>query len=653
MSKFSIEAGLKYLREGQPFLVVSRDRDTVVIEDIVTGKREVLSATAMELEFLQGRLQVRVDGEKPPCTDIAVVDMLSDADRNEFNRRCCYVKKLAELSLGDSYNKHLPRAIAETAAELNDPCPPGESTLYRWADRWRSGGDNLAALIPETRKRGVREIGLRKDARKVLQAVLEERYLTLERPTLVSVMPRVAEAFDDYNNGLEDEERCQTPSLSTVYRFVKAMDAYTVKLKRYGKYAADQEFRHVGKGPTVKAPLDLVRIDHTSLDVQVLSPIDNIVARPTITVATDAFSRMPLGFYIGFASPGYETLMLCLRSAILPKEKILKQYPIVQESWPCYGIPRMVSFDNGMEFHSSHLKDACNMLGISIMFSPVRTPWHNGIAERFFRTINNGLLTQLKGKTFSNVIEKGDYDPVANAAIPFKVFEAVLYKWIVDVFSRKFHTGIEDFPIEVWEKGIRETPISLPVKKDDLLILLSELNYRILTNKGVQIDTIRYNSKELNQFFRRLGKKTKVKIKIDPLDLGQAHIFDAENETFITVPSLKSEYQGLSKWQHKVARRLVMLKKKQGEEKYNIKDALLEIGRYVEEHSSKGKKRSHKPIARYSSYNANKGNAKGKVPAPFPTKDQEPNFAIENMDISNLLETAARAGWGDLNEGGE
>ncbi|WP_417464834.1 Mu transposase C-terminal domain-containing protein [Kordiimonas sp.] len=653
MSKFSIEAGLKFLKEGQPHVVISREHDTVIVEDVVTGKREVLSAAEMEVEFLQGGLQVLVDSQEQPTADVPATDMLGDADRSEFNRRCRYVTKLVELSLGKSYKKYLSQAIAETAVELNDPRPPSESTLYKWLARWRSGGENLAALAPRTNKRGVREIGLRKDARRVLQAVLEEHYLKLERPTLVSVMPRVAEAFDKYNGGLEEAEHCRIPSLSTVYRFVKAMDPYTVVLRRFGKHAADNEFRHIGIGPTVKAPLDVVRIDHTPLDIQVLSPIDNIVARPTLTMATDAYSRMPLGFYVGFASPGYETLMLCLRSAILPKEDVLKQYPFIQGSWPCYGVPRMVSFDNGMEFHSSHLKDTCNMLGISIMFSPVRTPQNNGIAERFFGTINKGLLTLLKGKTFSNFIEKGDYDPVANAAIPYKVFEAVLYKWIVDVFCRKFHTGIQDFPIEVWEKGIQETPVSLPVKQKDLLILLSEVKYRTLTNKGIEIDTIRYNSQELNLYFRRLGRKTKVKVKIDPLDLGLAHVFDAESETFISVPSLKVEYRGLSKWQHKVARRLVMLKKKQGEKKYNINDALREIGRYVEEHSVKGKKKSHKPIARYASYGSEKATFKGAPKPSHPSKPEELNFDVEDMDISDLLEAAAQAGWGDLNEGEE
>lgn len=649
MTKFSIDAGLKYQNENQPYLVISRDGDKVIVEDIVLGKNEVLSAAEMEVQFLNGCLRVLVESDEQDKINPSAIDMLNEADRSEFNRRCRYITNLAGRSQGEAFRKHISQVISETAQDLNDPSPPSETTLYKWARAWRSAGENLAALMPRTKRKGPQDIHLRKDARKVLSAALEKKYLTRERPTLISAMPEIEEAFNQYNDNLESAERCKTPSLSTVFRFVKKMDPYTVMLKRFGKRAADQYFRHVGKGLEVKAPLDLVRIDHTPLDIQVLSPIDNIVARPTLTMATDAFSRMPLGFYIGFAPPGYESLMYCLRNAILPKESVLKRFPEVKGSWPCYGIPRMVSFDNGMEFHSNHLKDACNMLDISVMFSPVRCPHHNGIAERFFGTINEGLLTLMRGKTFSNIVAKGDYDPISEAAVPFNVFEAVFYKWIVDVYSRRFHTGIEDFPIEVWEKGVEEHPVSLPVKQEDLLVFLGEVKYRTLTNKGVQIDSIKYNSEELNRYFRRLGKKTKVKTKVDPMDLGQVHIFDEENQKFILASSLKEEYHGLSKWQHKVARRLVNLKRKQGELKYDINDALREIGRYVDEHSKKGKRKSHKPIARYSGYDANKATvAKGKVVPKIASEDNF-DFDPKDMDISNILKAAEQDGWCDLN----
>lgn len=649
MAQFTIEAGLRFYRENLPFVVISRENDDVVIENTLNRDRQIEPLKDLEVRFLDGS-QVAIF-EKPISDDIPVPvsDMLNEAEASMFARRCAYINKLDELSGGLHIKKYIALAITQVSAELKDPRPPGESTLYRWAGKWRHAGENLAALVPKRRKRGPQSMYLRKDAQRLLMDVLEKKYLVLERPTLKSVFPDIEEAFTLYNRNRDIGDQCEIPSRSTIYRFVDQLCAYEVMVKRYGKNAADRYFKHVGKGLVADAPLDIVRIDHTPIDLQVLIPTNNIVARPTLTVATDVFSRMPLGIYIGFASPGYEALMQCLRSAILPKDKLLKRFPEINGTWPCHGVPRMVCFDNGMEFHSKHLKDALSMLGVSMMFSPAKSPWYNGIAERFFGTINQGLLSSLKGKTFSNIREKGDYDPVKNAVMPYAVFETILYKWIVDVFIRDFHTGIDDFPLEAWEKGVSQYPVSLPSSPENLLILLSEVEYRTLTRKGVQLDSVQYNSEELNAYFRKLGKKTKVKLKVDPMDIGWVYVFDESDQSFIKVPSLHEEYQGLSKWQHKVVRQLVNARRKQGEQKYNVSEALREIARYIEQHSSKGKKKSHKRIARFTSYSDPANQQKGKA-IKQPNSEAKPfDVELEEMDVSELLEAAKSAGWLDLN----
>lgn len=653
MSKFSIQAGQKFRRNGLPFIVISRDSDTVVVENAVKGRREVLSAYDMEIKFLNGDLVAFVEAGTSSDSEVSLVGMLNQKDRNEFERRCAYVNKLLELSAGTHLKNHLKSAILEVALAIRDPRPPSEPTLYRWANKWRKGGENLAALVPKNNQRGPQSIHMRADAQVILRAVLDEHYLVRTAPTLKSVLPMVVEAFTNYNKSRDETAQCEIPSRSTVYRFIQQLDAYEVMLKREGKFKADHHFKYIGKGLEAEAPLDLVRIDHTPLDMNVLSPIANIVARPTLTLATDVRSRMPLGFYVGFAAPGYEALMQCLHAAILPKDKLLERFPTIRNNWPCHGIPRMVSFDNGMEFHSNHLKDTCSMLGISMMFSPKRSPQHNGIAERFFGTINQGLLTMLDGKTFSNIMQKGDYNSVDEAVIPFKVFETVLYKWFVDVYSRDFHEGIQDFPIDAWERGVKKYPVNLPQKLDDLLILVSKVEYRTLTNRGVEIHTIKYNSIDLTAYFRRLGRKQKVKLKVNPMDLGAVHVFDEKNQSFIKVPALDERYHGVSEYQHRLARQLVTVRRKQGEANYDIGDALREIGAYIKATSSKGKKKSHRRIARYSSYDErNKANGLAKIRSDAKTvQPQETDF--DGMDISELLDAAASAGWNNLNNMGD
>lgn len=653
MTKFSIEAGLKFFDAGQPFVVIDRDGEFVTVENTLNHSRKVVKSDELEVRFLDGRCTAILKHDELPAKDTLPTDMLNEVERCEFRRRCAYIRKFNSLPAWQRSKDHLQHAIKELASKLNDPSPPSCRTLYRWLRAWRLGGENNAALIPKVRNRGPRAQHMRRDVRKLVLDVLRSKFLVRECPTLISVMPHLEEAMANYNSELDEQDRVAVPSYPTIHRVLKSMDPYEVMLKRHGKYAADQFFRNIGSGAKADFPLDLVQIDHTILDIQVLSPLRNLVARPTLTVALDVSSRLPIGIYIGFAAPGYETVMLCLRNAILPKDQLLAKMPEVKGNWPCYGLPRTILLDNGMEFHSEHLKDACNMLGIGIVYHPVRAPHYKGAVERFFRSVNTGFLSMLKGRTFSNVLEKGDYDPVKEAAVPFETFEALLYKWIVDVYARRFHRGIDDYPIEAWDAGCKKMPVELPQDTQDVLVLLCEVTHRNLSKQGVQVDNVHYNSEELNAYFRQLGKTTKVKLKTDPLDVGFVYVFNQQDQRFIKVPALKTEFHGVSKWQYKVLRRLVTVRRNQGDQTYGVAEALREIGRHIENLSSKnGKKKCHKRAVRFAGYeNTTQQNMPAKPGKQELEMGRSLNFDLDSMDVSELLDAAAAAGWRNLNSG--
>jgi putative transposase len=51
----------------------------------------------------------------------------------------------------------------------------------------------------------------------------------------------------------------------------------------------------------------------------------------------------------------------------------------------------------------------------------------------------------------------------------------------------------------------------------------------------------------------------RVKIKYNPSDLSQIHVYDPDERLYIPVPALAQEYtQGLSLWKHKVIRNFVL-----------------------------------------------------------------------------------------------
>lgn len=73
--------------------------------------------------------------------------------------------------------------------------------------------------------------------------------------------------------------------------------------------------------------------------------------------------------------------------------------------------------DNGKEFYSRHFEDACLQLGIRLQYAPPKCAWYKGTMERWFGTQNTRLLHELPGATFSNIFDRGDYDPQKHAVI--------------------------------------------------------------------------------------------------------------------------------------------------------------------------------------------------------------------------------------------
>ncbi|MFX5862056.1 transposase, partial [Acinetobacter baumannii] len=73
------------------------------------------------------------------------------------------------------------------------------------------------------------------------------------------------------------------------------------------------------------------------------------VGRPTIYLVADVFSRMVVGFYIGFENASYVTAIQALQFAMTDKVELFKQYgyEITHDVWPCIGLPAAILADRG------------------------------------------------------------------------------------------------------------------------------------------------------------------------------------------------------------------------------------------------------------------------------------------------------------------
>ena len=441
--------------------------------------------------------------------------------------------------------------ISLVSERINDTKPPGWRTLARDYRKWLNAGRDVRAVILRYSDRGGPEV------KSVIDEVIAELYLTAERKRVPEVHLEIVRRLAEANQFRPADAPLSIPSQRAIYRVIERMSPYERLVARYGKRRAEVEFRVTGIGPETSRALQRVSMDHTPSDIIVVD--DNTMlplGRPTITSALDEHTRCPTGFYTGFEPPSCLSVMRCLKHAILPKTYVPREFPAVKNSWKCYGVPELVVVDNPPEFHSSHFERACLQVGTDIQYAKVLVPWYKGKLERFQGTMNHDLVHGNPGTTFSNILERDEYDPTRHAVVKLSTFRAMLHKWIIDVYLQTPHRGIKDTPAHRWHTDMSTLPPPLPPAAGDLDLVLGMTAQRVVFHYGIELESLKYNAPELGELRRRLGAGMKVELTFDPGDLGHINVLDPERGAYIPVPAIDQAYaKGLSLWQHKVIRR--------------------------------------------------------------------------------------------------
>lgn len=87
-----------------------------------------------------------------------------------------------------------------------------------------------------------------------------------------------------------------------------------------------------------------------------------------------------------------------------------------------FGKSKEIYVDNGSEFHSEALKRGCGVHGIKLSYRPIGKPHYGGIVERVIGTLMK-MVHELPGTTFSNIVEKGEYDSSKKAVLTLSELE--------------------------------------------------------------------------------------------------------------------------------------------------------------------------------------------------------------------------------------
>jgi putative transposase len=84
----------------------------------------------------------------------------------------------------------------------------------------------------------------------------------------------------------------------------------------------------------------------------------------------------------------------------------------------------------------------------------------------------------------------------------------------------------------------------------------SRAEKRRLTHKGIEYDSLLYNSQDLRVIREKFGSEIDVEVRVMDDDLGSLVVVVPGGEQLVRVPALEIEYaQGLTRWQHRICKR--------------------------------------------------------------------------------------------------
>lgn len=568
MGSVRLGVGTEWLVDERTFRVVRQTGPhEFVAEDLKFRREETFSEAEILSLYVRGQLRFATDhsvssestaAPSPPILDSAVI--------NHARQRWQAIEPLTQLGRSPSAEE-----FARRADELSEN---GETvsarTLRRWFSRWRRSGERKV-LAPQRNRQGARGKSRRHGWLKrfpqlaeMINRALQEVYLTTARRPLSAVTLRVLEELERYNARTVSFQALPVPKPGTLARTIARraarLDPYEVDRARWGRRIADQRHRLTSRQSLAKRILERVEIDHSPLKI-VVGTEAGPLGQPWLTVLVDYYSRMIVGFCIGFEPPSYGVIMEALRQAILPKAYVRERYTQLRNDWPCFGVPEKLVCDRGSDLTSKDLEQAAFQLSMELDFMPPRTPHLKGTVESFFDVLNDQLLSTLPGRTFRSWERRADYSADDGPLLPYDALVEIIHRHLIDVYAQEKHPTAAKTRLEIWQESAAEFPPALPASPDELLILLSKSAERSLSVRGVELGGMFYQSDELAALRAELAAHNlsadKLTIRYNPWDLGAVWVLNPVSKSFLRAAAVDPSLVGMTAYQWRVLRRAV------------------------------------------------------------------------------------------------
>lgn len=409
--------------------------------------------------------------------------------------------------------------------------PPCAKTLLTWTRDYVNSGFNIMALVPQTHRCGNQRHMLPGE-RAAFDALIAE-YASPLRPSIDGIHERATNLYADFNRGRTEQHlpKLQPPSRSSVYRAIRQMDPYESYLQRHGVDAANKKFALIEYGVQVLRPMERVEIDEWEIDLMTLVSDAGLlgelttqqvtameVTRLVVCVAIDCATRCVVGLTLS-RSTSSQAAIRTLEMVTTDKTPIALSLGC-RAGWHQGGRPEFIAADMGSAFVSEDLKIACAGLHARLMNPAGGVAKLRSRIERLFGTFSSHFISRFRGRTFSNPVQRGDYNAEAEASLTDQDLVEALVTYIVDVYHQRPHAGLQgETPADCWDRLVDKYGLPTPVDAMDRRAIFGVELERTISGRGVRVFGADYACDELRDAYKHRHRR-KVRLRFDQMDLG-------------------------------------------------------------------------------------------------------------------------------------
>lgn len=411
---------------------------------------------------------------------------------------------------------------------------------------------------------------------------------------------------------------------TTIQTHFAAVDLYTRDLLRFGPEKAAVRNRLYLRRNLPFAPLDIVDVDYTTVDVVVYDDKFAVAfGRPHLIAFRDRATGVVLGRSISFSGPSFASYLEGLEHAIFEKDPALLPPGC---TYPWWGMFRRQGVDNALEFLGNSIEAASKAFGFSIVEYRPAEPWLKGALEHMFSTFNEDLFHGIPGTTMSSPEMRDLFDDGEPVAIP--VISLGELRGMLDYYlARHYHytprqglhgdmTTWKGVPAELWTSKLKDAPRRPLMDRTLFARLGGEVGMVTVQNDGVRWDGIKYFHPELLAIYAHSENRrakpgvdaTKYKATRDPNNLGRIWVEDPYRKCIIECEVIdrdRAYADGLTAFQHKQVKKYQLKLQRDGENKVELLQAKAALHKMMMDLISKGRKK-HDPasaLARFYSQN--------------------------------------------------